>query len=117
MLSVYVFFFSSRRRHTRCALVTGVQTCALPIFEAHGVREPRKRLFLDVRLDDDVPGEELFSRGREQVLLRCPVALAEFAATDVLEEVDDGALGQPLEVIRGRRRHQAATSISSLRPR
>src|SRR3546814_4892013 len=27
----YLFFFSSRRRHTRCALVTGVQTCALPI--------------------------------------------------------------------------------------
>src|SRR3546814_10188832 len=27
-----VYFFSSRRRHTRCALVTGVQTCALPIF-------------------------------------------------------------------------------------
>src|SRR3546814_3180264 len=27
-----VFFFSSRRRHTCCALVTGVQTCALPIF-------------------------------------------------------------------------------------
>src|SRR3546814_7893738 len=25
------FFFASRRRHTRCALVTGVQTCALPI--------------------------------------------------------------------------------------
>src|SRR3546814_10725069 len=25
-------FFASRRRHTRCALVTGVQTCALPIF-------------------------------------------------------------------------------------
>src|SRR3546814_18819650 len=32
-LLVYSFFFSSRRRHTRCALVTGVQTCALPIFE------------------------------------------------------------------------------------
>src|SRR3546814_16686376 len=32
MLFVFVlFFFSSRRRHTRCALVTGVQTCALPI--------------------------------------------------------------------------------------
>src|SRR3546814_14931271 len=28
------FFFSSRRRHTRCALVTGVQTCALPISAA-----------------------------------------------------------------------------------
>src|SRR3546814_17077061 len=27
----FIVFFSSRRRHTRCALVTGVQTCALPI--------------------------------------------------------------------------------------
>src|SRR3546814_4328443 len=34
-----LFFFSSRRRHTRCALVTGVQTCALPIsaLERHGI--------------------------------------------------------------------------------
>src|SRR3546814_10245049 len=31
---VLVFFFSSRRRHTRCALVTGVQTCALPIYRS-----------------------------------------------------------------------------------
>src|SRR3546814_2360645 len=30
-----VFFFASRRRHTRCALVTGVQTCALPISGHH----------------------------------------------------------------------------------
>src|SRR3546814_3092934 len=29
---MFCFFFSSRRRHTRCALVTGVQTCALPIY-------------------------------------------------------------------------------------
>src|SRR3546814_7760776 len=39
MFGCCVFFFSSRRRHTRCALVTGVQTCALPIcnelFRAH----------------------------------------------------------------------------------
>src|SRR3546814_975709 len=34
VLSLILFFFSSRRRHTRCALVTGVQTCALPIYEA-----------------------------------------------------------------------------------
>src|SRR3546814_20766827 len=33
----YSFFFSSRRRHTRCALVTGVQTCALPICLAGGI--------------------------------------------------------------------------------
>src|SRR3546814_1145690 len=31
-----MFFFSSRRRHTRCALVTGVQTCALPICPSCG---------------------------------------------------------------------------------
>src|SRR3546814_10370107 len=31
VLRLVSFFFSSRRRHTRCALVTGVQTCALPI--------------------------------------------------------------------------------------
>src|SRR3546814_6975726 len=41
-------FFSSRRRHTRCALVTGVQTCALPIFDAWGwpgnVRELENRV-------------------------------------------------------------------------
>src|SRR3546814_17792566 len=38
------FFFSSRRRHTRCALVTGVQTCALPISgKRGGVHEPGKR--------------------------------------------------------------------------
>src|SRR3546814_6531992 len=30
-LLCFFFVFSSRRRHTRCALVTGVQTCALPI--------------------------------------------------------------------------------------
>src|SRR3546814_10049793 len=31
---LFLFFFSSRRRHTICALVTGVQTCALPIWHA-----------------------------------------------------------------------------------
>src|SRR3546814_9212949 len=37
------FFFSSRRRHTRCALVTGVQTCALPIFQRRSAAPlPRK---------------------------------------------------------------------------
>src|SRR3546814_10830229 len=41
-----MFFFSIRRRHTRCALVTGVQTCALPIWPDKcplvGKRRPRK---------------------------------------------------------------------------
>src|SRR3546814_4652341 len=53
-----VFFFSSRRRHTRCALVTGVQTCALPIYMhfqsmiAHPVRgHPMANAFDDQTRD------------------------------------------------------------------
>src|SRR3546814_13980750 len=41
---VIIFFFSSRRRHTRCALVTGVQTCALPIACHEGSCLFRKRV-------------------------------------------------------------------------
>src|SRR3546814_13644130 len=41
MFCVIMFFFSSRRRHTRCALVTGVQTCALPIFLLMLTRDER----------------------------------------------------------------------------
>src|SRR3546814_5954797 len=37
MWSIRCVLFSSRRRHTRCALVTGVQTCALPICCAHSI--------------------------------------------------------------------------------
>src|SRR3546814_20534950 len=67
---VLIFFFSSRRRHTRCALVTGVQTCALPIYpleeepqeEQHhqhedqtACRSPRHRL--EECLDQEVATE------------------------------------------------------------
>src|SRR3546814_5240390 len=45
-MSFLCFFFSSRRRHTRCALVTGVQTCALPIYAAFAQ--------LDARLSDQL---------------------------------------------------------------
>src|SRR3546814_14144396 len=40
-MDVEHFFFSSRRRHTRCALVTGVQTCALPIYPQRCCRHIR----------------------------------------------------------------------------
>src|SRR3546814_1106178 len=33
------FFVTRRRRHSRCALVTGVQTCALPIYPLAGIFE------------------------------------------------------------------------------
>src|SRR3546814_18124202 len=42
--SVIILFFSSRRRHTRCALVTGVQTCALPISDREKIVEAKKVL-------------------------------------------------------------------------
>src|SRR3546814_10034926 len=51
-----MFFFSSRRRNTRCALVTGVQTCALPIMYSTGFSPPissrtsRKRSRRDERV-------------------------------------------------------------------
>src|SRR3546814_7604880 len=50
---MFDFFFSSRRRHTRCALVTGVQTCALPISTMHLLGldfEPRIPRLSDRRL-------------------------------------------------------------------
>src|SRR3546814_1071354 len=55
----FFVFFSSRRRHTRCALVTGVQTCALPILPKRGMAGRYRRLDdgLAVRLD--------FARGRK----------------------------------------------------
>src|SRR3546814_5539897 len=49
------FFFSSRRRHTRCALVTGVQTCALPIFLGHDEVAD----FIREEVDNLVMAEEL----------------------------------------------------------
>src|SRR3546814_10839355 len=53
LYALLFFFFSSRRRHTRCALVTGVQTCALPIYrEVFSVKMPSKtQRFLLSELD------------------------------------------------------------------
>src|SRR3546814_14834780 len=47
------FFFSSRRRHTRCALVTGVQTCALPIYLRHA-KAAALLLALDNHVDEQM---------------------------------------------------------------
>src|SRR3546814_3382034 len=74
MLCFVYFFFSSRRRHTRCALVTGVQTCALPIsidgrrfpWGARHIPEPLVRLIARIPEDHalylaktDMPDEEV----------------------------------------------------------
>src|SRR3546814_10882972 len=63
------FFFSSRRRHTRCALVTGVQTCALPIWGPGGFA---RTLFASLRGPSQVRGAEPETNDR----LRRPTAAA-----------------------------------------
>src|SRR3546814_1400766 len=66
---MFSFFFSSRRRHTRCALVTGVQTCALPIFGEHDLTENIIHLVLAKTPDapDYVKGISLFIVPKVQV--------------------------------------------------
>src|SRR3546814_8523959 len=51
------FFFSSRRRHTRCALVTGVQPCALPIFWGGDYRVNLNGSYLDTYRKKDFSAE------------------------------------------------------------
>src|SRR3546814_19755646 len=72
-----VFFFSSRRRHTRCALVTGVQTCALPIFSygtrvaqqyAHTYPRHTRTLVLDSVAPNDLYLGNDFARNLESAL-------------------------------------------------
>src|SRR3546814_1732251 len=85
--------FSSRRRHTRCAVVTGVQTCALPIYTGRGIARSFEMfqaqavengdlatvlgddLFIDqpaddpresFRLDRQVPGDQLLGHRSEE---------------------------------------------------
>src|SRR3546814_2745046 len=58
-----MLLFSSRRRHTSCALVTGVQTCALPIFDNVGDIGLRLDAVELRGLDDRVDGGGAFAAG------------------------------------------------------
>src|SRR3546814_8109960 len=82
---VSFFFFSSRRRHTRCALVTGVQTCALPIYE----ELIRISMFFQERTRD--PGflammNERFYRGDIMGISRITIFAAAFSGGTFLLE-------------------------------
>src|SRR3546814_1339348 len=66
------FFCSSRRRHTRCALVTGVQTCALPISVANEIAG----VFCECNVTDDASVDAAFAKareahGQERILVNC----------------------------------------------
>src|SRR3546814_18079349 len=79
-----MFFFSSRRRHTRCALVTGVQTCALPIFA---------RSQLDTQRAVRDAANARVAQVRAQLGER--VIRAPFAGTLGIRQVSPGALVTP----------------------
>src|SRR3546814_14942036 len=73
LVDVVLFFFSSRRRHTRCALA-GVQTCALPIYVL--IIERGVGLHLAVVFEVDLAAVEDPDR-RAAALGGCPHRLAE----------------------------------------
>src|SRR3546814_310900 len=84
-------FFSSRRRHTRCALVTGVQTCALPIWSirpsiqlrclAERPRPPLRPRAPVVRVSRAVPPRRM----RASAMLRSPIGCSSGAVQRVLD--------------------------------
>src|SRR3546814_9124852 len=77
-VTICCFLFSSRRRHTSCALVTGVQTCALPISK---VGDVASAVFGGVRQDMSSSMRALFDKIGDQqitelVIYRKPIASA-----------------------------------------
>src|SRR3546814_3703045 len=83
---LFLFFFSSRRRHTSCALVTGVQTCALPIYHNHRA-DYRDSIISEKRSGEDEPhgkvrAVEIFAMGRACLD-------AQIAGVRPVESIDD----------------------------
>src|SRR3546814_8658770 len=87
-----MFFFSSRRRHTRCALVTGVQTCALPIWLADSALDAAlrggdltKRLLAFARHQDLKPQLTDIGKSLEGVLKLLSRTLGEVVTIEARE--------------------------------
>src|SRR3546814_2189706 len=101
LVNVLFFFFSSRRRHTRCALVTGVQTCALPIY---------------LRDEAVADGEQDVVRAglrQREVVLH---GAEDEAADDVHEQDEDAGDGVPLHE-RSEERRVGKECVSTCRSR
>src|SRR3546814_926873 len=100
------FFFSSRRRHTRCALVTGVQTCALPIFFADVSPLQMREFMLDSTVGFYRRGEVVFEKGEPGSSL---FAIAEGhaeveVAPGVTVPIEEGSIFGEVGLISGRKR-------------
>src|SRR3546814_3259677 len=68
---MYIFFFSSKRRHTCCALVTGVQTCALPIYALRAVVLAVPLLFVSACGQSDEAKDDMEVK---QTYSLCPIS-------------------------------------------
>src|SRR3546814_4784490 len=83
------FFFSSRRRHTRCALVTGVQTCALPISRRVIVGRPVE--YAGARPDPELARQRydamLAAFGTEIYYVHEPLGAAHSYASRLIEQI------------------------------
>src|SRR3546814_7301990 len=82
---IICFFFSSIRRHTICALVTGVQTCALPIFAA-GAHQRQRDL-----------GAGLAAHQLDRIVERRAVDQLAVDMSDIVAGLDSGAIGRSEE--------------------
>src|SRR3546814_1804103 len=78
----YAFLFSSRRRHTRCALVTGVQTCALPI-SPKSAQPP----FAFVDMPDSVAYDAAMKRGLDRMTINVVVCVADVVDRMVRDQI------------------------------
>src|SRR3546814_4121679 len=97
------FFFSSRRRHTRCALVTGVQTCALPLISIRRI-PPCVERFGDIR---QYSARSIGGRDEMQgtcVRMNDGIDLTVYAQNEmrILGEDIDGTLAMPNRPLSGR---------------
>src|SRR3546814_4394554 len=90
---MYYFFFSSRRRHTRCALVTGVQTCALPILEIFGEEET------DLVAEADGQAKMIQASGRNAFLIGAAHVHHEAAGRLELRVDQACEIHQPIQIV------------------
>src|SRR3546814_10886541 len=87
-----MFFFSSGRRHTRCALVTGVQTCALPILEVEARGDRASGQGLDARADHAVLAAQIVAGDVE---IEAPaVRHLQVRLIAVMREIEPGEIGR-----------------------
>src|SRR3546814_7786853 len=106
------FFFSSRRRHTRCALVTGVQTCALPILVGEAFEAAQ-------RMNQSITGQTY--KGKESdmdlVLNRFGAVSMALAVEKHCERIKEPTRGRVYAALRSEERRVGKEGVSKWRYR